>query len=196
MKKITVALVLLFASLMASAEEYGASHNTRALLADEITRHVIDECNLKRIHGKNRIDFDAYNVEVKILPEIHKTLWKEKKELTSKIGAVAYPIRSFARRSRIYDVYYELCLGNITVDDAEQQILQYTKMSLTNSHMNDDSIISELYGTSNNRQRVDRDESRIRILERLNETERRSDIVKKNLSVIQEYRHDIALWKF
>ena len=73
---------VLFAVLASSAhaEEFGASQGTRALLADEIARHVVDECNLKRIYGKNRIDFDPYAVAVNILPEIHKKLWKNKKE--------------------------------------------------------------------------------------------------------------------
>ena len=196
MKKKAIAFMLLFAPVIAYAEEYGASYRTGTLLADEIARHVIDECNLKRTYGKNRIDFDTYNVAVNILPEIHKKMWKEKEQLTGKISAVVHPVRSFAKRAKIYDVYYELCIRKIGIGDAEQQILQYVDMTLTNSYKNDDSIISELYGTLDNRERIERDESRIRILERLNEAESRADTVKKNLSVIQEYRHDIAFWKF
>ena len=194
--KFMAALVMLFTSLIAQAEEYGASDDTRMLLADEIAKHVVDECNLKQIHGKNRIDFDAYNVAVEILPEIHKKSWKEKRQLTDNISAVVFSIRSFTRRAKIYDVYYELCIGEINIDDAEKQILRNVSMKLPNLYDVDDSIISELYGALNNKERVERDESKLRVLERMNATESRTNILKKNLSVIQEYRHDIALWKF
>ena len=106
MKGKLVPVLFAFLATTAYAEEYGASQGTRALLADEITRHVVDECNLKKIYGKNRIDFDPYKVAVNILPEIHKKLWENKKELIDRISAVVYPIRSFARRAMIYDVYY------------------------------------------------------------------------------------------
>ena len=206
MKIMATALVLLFTSLVAQAEEYGASwliydeeygasYDTGMLLDDEIARHVIDECNLKGIHGKNRIDFDAYNVAVDILPEIHKKFWKEKRQLTDKISAVVFSIQSFSRRAKIYDVYYELCIGEINIDDAEKQILRNVSMTLTNDQDGDDSIISELYASLNNKKRIERDESKLRVLERMNETESRTNILKKNLSVVQEYRYDIELWK-
>ena len=51
-------------------------------------------------------------------------------------------------------------------------------------------------GTVNNNERIERDERRIRVLERMNESESRTNILKKILSVIQEYMHDIALWRF
>ena len=189
---------VLFALLVSSAhaEEYGASQGTRALLADEITRHVVDECNLKRIYGKNRIDFDPYAVAANILPEIHKKLWKNKKELTDKISVVVYPIRSFATRAMIYDVYYALCIGNIDIERAERQVLQHGKGKLSNAIANDESVILRLYGTHNNNERVQRDESRIHILEYLNDVESDTSLKKKNSSVIQEYKHDIELWKF
>ena len=189
---------VLFALLASSAhaEEFGASQGTRSLLADEITRHVVDECNLKRIYGKNRIDFDPYAVAGNILPEIHKKLWKNKKELTDKISVVVYPIRSFATRAMIYDVYYALCIGNIDIERAERQVLQHGKGKLSNAIANDEAVILRLYGTHNNNERVQRDESRIRILEYLNDVESETSLKKKNSSVIQEYKHDIELWKF
>ena len=196
MKGNLVPVLFVFLATAAHAEEYGASQDTRALLADEITRHVVDECNLKRIYGKNRIDFDPYTVAVNILPEIHKKLWKNKKELIDKISSVVYPIRSFAKRAMIYDVYYALCIGDIDIERAERQILQHGKEKLSDAFANDDSVILKLYGTYNNNERVQRDESRIRILEYLKDVESDISVKRKNSSVIQEYKHDIELWKF
>ena len=100
------------------------------------------------MHGKNRIEFDAYNVGVNILPEIHKKLWKEKRQLTETISDVVFPIQSFSKRTRIYDIYYELCIGKIGVGDAEQKIFPIVNMTPTSDDHDDDSIISELYGHS------------------------------------------------
>ncbi len=196
MKTIPVVAVLLLAQSMAQAEQYSASSLTEGRLADEIARHVIDECNLKRIYGKHRIDFDAIEAAANILPKIHKKYWKEKSKLTDKIISVVLPIRSFARRARIYDVYYELCIGSTDVVSAEKGIVRHLKTRLSDEEIEEDSTIAKLYGTSNNKQRIARDRSRVRILERLNEVESRAHIVRKNSSVIQEYKHDIALWKF
>ena len=196
MKTIPVFAVLLLTQSMAQAGQYSTSSLTEGRVADEIARHVIDECNLKRIYGKHRIDFDAIDVAANILPKIHKKHWKEKNKLTDKIISVVLPIRSFARRVRIYDVYYELCIGSTDVVSAQKEIMRYLKTRLSNEEIEDDSTVEKLYGTSNNRKRVARDQSRVRILERLNEVESRAHIAKKNSSVIQEYKHDIALWKF
>ena len=169
MKALKVVLVLLFAQSVAQAEQYSKSSSTKALLADEIARHVIDECNLKRLHGKNRIDFDAIHVASNILPKIHKRFWKEKSSLTKKIGAVVLPIGSFSRRARIYNIYYEICIGSTNITAAQKEITGHIKIRLTNEEITNDSIISKLYGTSNNEQRIVRDEARIRILEQLND---------------------------
>ena len=96
----------------------------------------------------------------------------------------------------IYDVYYALCIGNIDIERAERQVLQHGKGKLSKAIANDESVILRLYGTRNNNERVQRDESRIRILEYLNDVESDTSLKKKNSSVIQEYKHDIVLWKF
>ena len=173
----------------AQAEAYGTSQLATALLASEITRHVIDECNLKKIYGKNRIDFDPYEVAAKILPEIHKELWQKKKELVDEISAVVHQVRSFAKRAMIYDVYYALCIGKIDIQRAEGKILKYLNKKLNDTVANDDSIVFKLFGTHNDNERVQRDESRIRILEYLVNEERDAVVKKKNLSVIQEYKN-------
>ena len=116
----TLVAVIILSVTPVHAEEYGT--NTRRLLNDEIGRHVIDECNLHVIHGKNRIDFDPYYVAVEALPNIHKKLWREKNKLESEISSVVFPIESFATRARIYDAYYALCIGEISIADAEQEI--------------------------------------------------------------------------
>lgn len=205
------AKVLLVSTVLAGAlvhgEEYGK--NTQGLLSDEITRHVIDECNLMLIHGKNKVDFDPIQVAVEILPKIHQKLWTKKNQLEREIRTVVYPIKSFSRRARIYDAYYALCIGKISITDAEEQILQYGQMPLASDDMNDDSIIYKLYDPmaeklrlshddikQRDKLRVARDESRIRILERMNENEGRTYVSKKNSSVIQEYQYNIELWEF
>ena len=165
-------------------------------IKDEIGKHVIDECNLHVIHGKNRIDFDPYYVALEALPNIHKKLWREKNKLKSEIGSVVFPIESFATRARIYDAYYALCIGEISMADAEQEILRYTRMPISDDDMSDDLMIHKFYDPmGKDEQRIRRDESRIKVLKRMNEAERRVYIRKKNSSVIQEYFYDIELWK-
>lgn len=104
--------------------------------------------------------------------------------------------QSFARRARIYDIYYAVCIEKLNITAGEEQILQYAQMPLADDDKHDDSIIYKMFGSGVNAKRVKRDESKISILDRMNKQEAQEYILEKNLSVIQEYKHDIELWKF
>ena len=191
-RSLLAAITLCFTTTF--AEEY--SLETKVILDGEIARHVIDECDLQIVFGKNRIDFDPVDVAVNILPEIHKTMWKEKNNFRNDIRSVVYHFKSFALRARMYDAYYALCIGEISQDEAEREIVRSVQVPLTESDKEDDLIIFNLYDPgTNDEHKVRRDASRIKILKRMNEAENRAHIKKKNLSVIQEYLYDIELWE-
>lgn len=99
--------VCTIAATTVNAQEYGAY--TKRLLGDEISRHVIEECNLKLLYGKNRIDFDPYHVAVEILPKIHQKLSKAKRQLKHEISSVVYPIKSFGNYKDYLTNPHPLC---------------------------------------------------------------------------------------
>ena len=92
----------------------------------------------------------------------------------------------------IYDAYYGVCIDALSIDDAEGRILQAVNVTLSDDYLNEDAIIAALDDSSCDTDRAKRDESRVRVLERLNSA-LHTDLKRNNQSVIQEYGLDMAL---
>lgn len=174
------------------AAEYDASLGTRMLLKDEITRHVVNECDFQNLCGKNLIDFDPYTVGVEMLPTIHAARRAEREGLINQIVPVVLPVRSFSTRALMYGAYYSVCIGTISVGEAEPRLLELVTMARDATLGAEDAIIARHYGTMDEAVRAVRDKNKVAVLEafagRLPDGYRRS--------IIQEYRHDIELWEW
>lgn len=169
----------------------------RSMIRSEIVRHVIDECDLYLLYGKNKIDFDPYEVGVKILPDLRDRNFVRQDRLTNEIYEAVKNVKSFYKRAKMYDVYYGICIDQITVTVALKKMSEIAKMKIVEQIVNrHDRNISMRFSSANDDDKVERDQSRIRLLQLINAREKVKYIIEKNLSVIQEYHHDIDLWRF
>ena len=166
----------------------------KGLIKDEIKTHVIDECGLYTRHNKNRFDFPPLEV-VHILSDIHNQTYKIKAALVEQVYSVVRTERSFYRRSRIYDVFYGLCVGKIPQNEAEIKIVRIMEQPIEQNIQSMDNIVYSKFISHNMHDKAKRDRNRIDILNRANARETESYIVLKNKSVIQEYKYDIELWE-
>ena len=191
-------IIIVAAVLIASAfqETVAQSLFEQSVIKSEIQRHVIDECDLYLVHGKNMIDFDPYDVGVNVLPKIRDRNWAARDRLTNEIYAAVKNVRSFYKRTRMYDVYYGVCVNKITTSNALKAMTSIIERKITDRTINqhDRNVALRLSGATDNA-KAERDLSRISLLQIINGNETRKYIVDKNLSVIQEYRHDIELWR-
>lgn len=169
----------------------------RSMIRSEIVRHVIDECDLQRLYGKNKIEFDPYEVGVTILPDIRDRFFIRQDRLKNEIYEAVVNVRSFYKRAKMYDVYYSVCIDQVTVTVATKKMSEIAIMKITDGDViRHDRNIAMRFSSANDDDKVERDQSRIRLLQLINTREKEKYIVDKNLSVIQEYRHDIDLWRF
>ena len=180
----------------------GQDLDTKSNIVSEIERHVIEECDLFMLYKKNRIDFDPIEVGSKIA-EIYKKDWKWRraKELTQQIYSVVRHEHSFYKRSRIYDVYYGVCVQKINAANAEKLISRIFNQEITNSAiLSEDKNVHERFALpmyqSNDKDRALRDRSKVRLLRLINDSTDEKYIIKKNLSVIQEYLYNIEMWEW
>ena len=166
----------------------------KGLLEDEIKRHVIKECDLYTHYKKNMFEFPPLEVD-SILYEIRKRRYKEQAALVKQIYSVVGDNPSFYRRSQIYDVYYGVCIGRVSVADAEKWIIDIWSQPIEENIQSIDREVREKYTSEDNSDRAVRDKSKIRVLNLINLQETQDYIIKKNKSVIQEYTYDIELWE-
>ena len=198
MKLLVFAIVSL--SLI-SGDALGQDLDKRSNIESEIKRHVIEECDLYIIYSKNKINFDPLDVSSKI-SEIYKPdwRWRRAKELTQQIYSVVGYEKSFYKRSRIYDVYYGVCVQKINAVNAEKLISRILNQKITNTGIvSEDNKVFENFALpmypSNDKNRAVRDRSRVRLLHQINDRTDEQYIIDKNRSVIQEYLYDIELWE-
>jgi len=167
----------------------------KGLVEDEIRRHVIKECDLYTHYKKNMFEFPPLEVD-SILYEIRKQRHKEQAALVRRIYSAVGDNPSFYRRSLIYDIYYGVCIGIISVTDAENWIVDIWSQPIEEDIQSLDRSILEKFTSEDNSDREIRDKSRIRVLNLINLQETQDYIIKKNRSVIQEYKYDIELWEW
>ena len=195
MNRLSILVVVLVATLSAlpgaSADEFWR----KGLVEDEIKRHVIKECDLYTHYKKNMFEFPPSEVD-SILHEIRKKRYKEQAALVRQIYSVVGDNPSFYRRSLVYDIYYGVCIGTISVTDAEDWIIGVLSQPIEENIQSLDRKIRKRYTSDDNSDRAIRDKSRIRVLNLINLQETQDHIIKKNRSVIQEYTYDIELWEW
>ena len=173
------------------ADEY----QRKALVEDEIKRHVVDECDFYLRYGKNKIDFSPEEAS-KIVSAIHKRNRSRKAGLVKQIYSVVRSNRSFYLRSRVYDIYYGVCIERISVRDAEVRITDVVGERVGEHLLTLDESIEANYTSNKNSVRAVRDKDRIGVLNVINLQEVEQYTIAKNRSVIQEYKHDIELWEW
>lgn len=187
-----VLAVLLLATVAIPA--YGT--DSSAYIRDEIKRHVVEECTLKRDYGKNRIDFSALEVKTKIIPEMYRKHGPAIRSLVQEIFPVVAYIQSFYKRAKIYDIYYSVCMNEMNPLSADDEIMRILGLTLDGSIEREDRIVHSKLTSADKNDKIARDESRIRLLLLANVNTPENRITRKNSSVIQEYKYDIELWKF
>ena len=192
MPRYSVMVVMLLA--IVAIPSYGTDGSI--YIRDEIKRHVVEECTLKRDYGKNRIDFSALEVETKIIPEIHRKDGPAIRALVQEIFPVVAHIQSFYKRARICDIYYSVCMNKTDLPAVNVEIVHIFGMRLDEPIEREDGIVHSNLTSARKSDKIARDESRIKLLLLANGNSPESHIERKNLSVIQEYKYDIELWKF
>ena len=185
-----LACVLAFSVCIWAADDLSAD----VRLKEEVSRHVFDECDLYSIHKKNRIDFNPLNIP---FPERTKGQHRVRDSAISKIVEVVQNVPSFYKRAIIYNVYYEMCLQSISIEDAETEIARVVNRRISDDNIRSlDREVSLLYSTRSNKNRVRRDEAKIKLLRIVGLEESDPKLRHKINSVIRELEYDIELWKF
>ena len=195
MNRLSILAVVIVITLSALPGAVADEFWRKGLVEDEIKRHVIKECDLYTHYNKNMFEFPPLEVD-DILYEIRKHRYKQQAALVRKIYSVVWDNPSFYRRSLIYDIYYGVCIGRISVTDAENWINDTWSQPIEENILSLDREIREKYASEDNSDRAIRDKNRIRVLNLINLQETQDYIIKKNRSVIQEYTYDIELWEW
>lgn len=163
---------------------------------EEISRHVLDECDLYLKYGKNRIDVDPLQVAL-IIPGFEKEKWKERRILTREIYDVVKHEPSFYKRALTYNIYYQTCLNLIPLQEAERAILDIKVSRIKSEDIRHaDETVAVLINARSDRDRVRRDHAKIALLTKIAENEPKPNVRHKVNSVIKELEHDIELWAF
>ena len=196
MNRLSILAAVIVTTLTTALPGAGADEFWRkALVEDEIRRHVIKECDLYTHYKKNMFEFPPLEVD-SILYEIRKQSYKEQAALVGQIYSVVGDNASFYRRSLIYDIYYGVCIGRISVTDARGWITDIWLQPIAENIQSLDRKIREKLTSEDNSDRAIRDKNRIRVLNLINLQETQDYIINKNRSVIQEYTYDIELWEW
>ena len=187
-----------FAVLLLSASSiFAFSPMEEALLRDEIMRHVVDECDLYSQYKKNRIDFDPVHVSTNILPDIHEKMWRERQEVRDSIFEVVQHQPSFYKRALMYNVYYNVCLSQVSGEEAQEIILNITNKEIANDGILEaDSIVDALYGTQSDADRANRDGAKIEVMNAVEDYEKDARTKRKTQSVAYEIKLDIEFWSW
>ena len=195
MNRLSILAAVIVTTLSALPGAFADEFWRKGLVEDEIRRHVIKECDLYTHYKMNMFEFPPLEVD-SILYEIRKQRYKEQAALVRQIYSAVGGNPSFYRRSLIYDIYYGVCIGRISVTDAESWIIEIWTQPIEENIQSLDTKIREKYTSEDNSDRATRDKNKIRVLNLINLQEAQDYVIKKNRSVIQEYTYDIEFWEW
>ena len=97
----------------------------------------------------------------------------------------------------MYNVYYNVCLSQVSVEEAQEIILDIANMRIANDGILEaDSIIDALYGTQSDADRANRDGAKIEVLNAVEYYEKDARTKRKTQSVAYEIKLDVELWNW